>query len=721
MSKEIDKVCDCLVAIVGAQSPENMSDSLWKELVPLVRSSQCDTADVDFEMKVSRRLTSQLCLLSPHHDGCCAFVGTNIELFLCGILQALLDTNRLEIFPSCNFDLIRSLGGEGIAREILAELDVFNGLEPARLANMSIKELQSIADTQRRRKARAEAPWELLESLGDALSQQSQLSVAAVLKTIDNDLPSSYVESLHAACLEKECFSCFALIRNVVSAVSQRHRPMFESIVSQIVRIVSTEMLRILQGLRYFDQTDLGGSQDSATTSGRAKILSLFNSYSELFVATISWILREAPADAPLSWKLLQGQLCERVVYPLLRRQNVDLILSLKSVIAACQSTPGGFPVSVVHTSGIPGFSAHIEPLFDAAFRRCRQFVLAPIQSSVLQSYLVDGLLKVDGGNEASLAKLIGTAFTPSPVTALEFSQGPLQEEIDRYLHVVESGAPSDAWRHQMVQKRVETMRAVIIPKISQRKGSLDSKRKVIRVLSHILACSDGLQGLATENELFELLTSLVRSLRQVMFQGLKSHVVDDSLISVALACAANIALLEIPRKDIEDPRSLLCWSDEKVLHFDDLGDLSILCQDELMALYFHCYFHWMYSLGADIACGSQSTNPTLFDLRQLCCKDNTGDLDESVLLNLISARNDCDDSSELELWTKAFVCIEERLFGSKAENERPQVVNVYAKVVVENTDSVGTKDGVLAPWTPSRSVTRSAKEYMAVILSLSS
>jgi hypothetical protein len=151
-------------------------------------------------------------------------------------------------------------------------------------------------------------------------------------------------------------------------------------------------------------------------------------------------------------------------------------------------------------------------------------------------------------------------------------------------------------------------------------------------------------------------------------------------------------------------------------------GDLSTLAGNALSALYLHSFFQWMYSLGSEIARGQQTSIDVLSDLRQLLrYTEKVGDVDESALFDLISARNDPDDSSQLILWTRALMCAQERLFGSKAENLKP-IVNVYAKTSQnEGSGSGDAKEHSLEPWKPSSSVARSAKEYMAAILYMSS
>lgn len=717
LNKEIDMVCDCLVAMAVA---ERSSDSLLKELVPwMYPYSQRDSEDTEYEMKIAKRLSTEICLVSSEYKGCQAFVGQNMELFLNGIIQTLLDPDRLGVFPSCHFEMIRNVGGDSAARETLAALDIFNGEMPSRPLDMSVENFESILGAQNRRRVRVESPWQLIGSFAAAILNQFEL-LATTVKDMDGDLTSSYEQTLGAACLEKESFACFTFLRNILSALSRSDVPKFEKIAAHLLSFMSTEVLRIVQGLRYFDQTNSGNSD--ASTPGRTKLVSLFHVFSEIFVATAAWILRETPASTTHEWKPIQKQLCESLFYPLLRRQNFDMTLNLKLIIESCQSVAGSVSVSSLQASGIPGCVAYFNPFFDMALRRCRQLTVAPVQSSVLQNYLFEGICSAEAGNEILMANLVGTCFRPTEPTGLVLSpQGPLQEELDRYLFFVESVLPRANLKIDMAEKRLETIRAVIIPKLAQRKAALDVKRKILRVSNHIFASRDAFVDAYTEFDMCELVATFVRPLRLSLFQCMKSKSVDDDLVSIVFACTANLARLLMPNPSSEE-ETVLCHIDDAVSQLDTC-DLAILCQIELRALYLSAFFRWMYTLGSKIAREDDSTNSlhSLSSFRQLCGKERLDHPDESVLSDLILSRSDDDAPSKLEIWTKTLICVEEKLFGSKAENAKP-VLNVYAKAVPTTAMGDGIEgEAALKPWKPVSGVTRSAKEYMTAILSMSS
>ncbi len=718
LSKDVDKICDCLVAMAVSGMRDHDSRTLWDDLMQLIRRSQSEDEDTEYEMKISRRIATELCFLSSEYSNCCSFVADNIELFFFEAIQFLLDPNRLEIYPSCHFELISEMGGEKAAKEALLALDLFDGEESSRPWNITIEDFESILELHIKRRTRAEFPWKIIESLTSVASKRSH-SFTVILEDFVRALPTSFEESLSVASLEKESFVCFTCLRKVVSALAKSNIQLFEKMSAGILCFMASQLLRIVQGLRYLDQTILEGSLERSSPDGRTRVFCLFGAYSELFIALSAWILRETPAGMSGGWITLQSQLCEKIFYPLLRRQQSDMTSNLKVVMQSCRSISGSITPSTLPFSVIAGCTQYFEPFFDIALRRCHQLVSAPIQSSVLQNYLIEGLCLSEQDREVSIAKLIGNAFKAAPRDPCLLSQGPLQDEIDKYLSFVELNMPSSECESNMAQKRFEAMRSVIIPRISQRNGNLDVKRKILRVAIHILSSSDALKNVNSICKVSDLIASFVKSLRHTTFQSMISKFVDSNLISVLFSCAAKLAQLNISEDPCSDEISLLGQSDNAVAQLESC-DLSILCESELKSLYFHTFFQWMFKLASKIARETEVANVhgQVYRFRALCSKVNQEVPDDSLLSDMILSPNDDEKSASLENWTKAVVWIEDKVFRSKSENVRP-VVNVYSKPSVNSTDGDKT-EYTLEPWRPSSGVTRSAKEYMADILYMS-
>lgn len=720
LTKEIEKICDCLIAIFVGEKRHCSSMSLRHDLTRLLQCSQCDDEDAAYSMKISGRIATQMCLLSCDYDNSCDFVAENMEIFLYEAIRILFDTDRLEVYPSCHFELFRSIGGDDAAKGALVALDLFLGEESSKPFDMSNEDFESILDAQGKRRVRVELAWKFIENLGSSASRRSH-QLAPILENFDCDLSSRFDHSLAAPSLEKESFACFNFLRNVISALAKRDVQVFERISARILCYMASQVLRILQGLRYLDRTTLAETNEGSVADGRIKIDCLFCSFSELFIATSAWILRETPTGVSEVWATLQCQLCERIFYPLLRRQQVDMVLNLKFLIQACRTMSDSVSLSTVPVLGITGSMKYFGQYYDMALRRSRQLVFAPIQSSVLQSYLIEGLSVTERACEVSFAKLIGSSFSVEMDHPVISSKGPLQCEIDRYLQFVESSKWGEECEGQMAQKRFDTLRDVIIPKISHRQGNLDIKRKILRVANHILFKGDVLQNLDSGFDIVELIVSFARSLRHIFFQCMKARVVDCDLVSISFSCASNLARLNI-RGLSSDEGTLLGQSDDLVSKLD-CCDLSILCESELQALYLHSFFQWMYTICSylvrEMDAGNTTSSIHLF--RELCAKENLDPLDETLLSSMILLREEGGSSMRLENWTKALVWIEDKLFRSRSGNVHP-VVNIYSKSAVNSTETdIETSESTLEPWTRTSRVTRSAKEYMTAILTMSS
>ena len=611
LSKDTDKICHCLVAMAVVETRHVESRSLWDELVRLVGFSMFDGEDIEYEMNISKAITTQVCLLAPRYKTCSSFLSEHMDLFLCKAIESLLDPNRLEIYPSCHFEVFRENGGDEDVRAALIDLDFFNGEESSRPGDMHVKSFETMLRRQVKKKARAHIPWMMIDNLRSVTTSNSH-SFALILDLWDKDLKSSFEETLAASSLEKEAFVCFVFLRNIVSGCAKKDVGLFEKVSTHILSSMASQTLRIVQGLKYFDQTNVDPSQTTNSTSEGVKIQLLFRAFSELFVALSAWILRETPARSSDRWKALQGQICERIFYPLLRRQSVDMTLNLKLLIQACRSVTGHFPLSTQPQSGVPGCMKYFDSYHDMALRRCRQLVSVPIQITVLHNYLIEGLCLAEDAREVSVAKIIGDSFSNkrNDTDSTVLAHGPLQEEIDRYLRWVESQMPPVHGDGGMSLKRFEMLRTAIIPKIAHNYGGLDRKRKLLRLVREILSLKDAFRYLPRTYNEMEVMESFVKSLRYTIVQCLKSKMVDSDLMIQSFACAAELAGLHIAVSG-SDESCLLGHCDNLVSQLSTC-DLSILCESELTALYMHAFFQWMYTLGLNLARETLHANSTL-------------------------------------------------------------------------------------------------------------
>ena len=128
--------------------------------------------------------------------------------------------------------------------------------------------------------------------------------------------------------------------------------------------------------------------------------------------------------------------------------------------------------------------------------------------------------------------------------------------------------------------------------------------------------------------------------------------------------------------------------------------------------------------MGLNLARETLHSGPALghlHEFRNRCRNQEFKNADETLIASIIlSQRNERQESKQLDHWTQVLLAVEDKLFGHKSENIRP-VVNVYSKSTVISINEETAEDSALEPWKPTSKVTRSAKEYMTTILSLSS
>jgi hypothetical protein len=734
IAKDLDKVCDCLVSLVATESRNDNAGELSSMMLPLLRASRDDNKDADFDVQIAQRLSSELCFLSQKFESCQRFVSEQYETILFNFLETLLDSNRLEIFPSCNLERIAEDAGDVAAQRALTLLDLFNDdLSQGPHDESNRREFGAMVEIQQKRRNRAEKVWKYCQALGSSLTKAEQSQVEethhlqfattlgiALLKR-DNDLSRS-PRSLHnSRSLEKETLDCFKLLRSIISASakSDDNNSAFEKISSFAISLVASHVLRIVQSLKYHDQTCASGSQDSEADFRRVKIGELLASYSELFIATVAWILRENQNDGTEPWKYLQSQIRDRLISPVLRRQSIDFTVCLQQIVVASRLVlAGSSQKSTTTCTGLPGCSQYLLGMFDKIIRRSRQLILAASRASQnlsLQSFLVEAVIGTDAVHEDQAAWLVGISFksTKSSRNRLMF-RSPLEKDIDEYLWFVEQELSTSSNLLERIKKtKLEFIKTFVLPRVNQKKASLARKRKVLRLVAYILetdADRTAPPDLSSLNG--DIPSSLVKGIRSTLFQCLEKSVVDDHFVSVVFVCSVSLANLTIECEG--NTQSLIGWGRE-VVNASVNKSAAKLCKTEMEAIYLWVFFKWLQSLGNLIADASDSSTDKLLSYRKERISKDMNKMGEEVLFVNIDLDSLRQENNDLETWGSILRCTENHLFPSRTENN-PNIVNVYAKTGTSNA----TCEGSLEPWAPSSSVRRTAKEFMAEVVSMS-
>lgn len=719
MRQETQKICDCLIALALAQRACNATP-LWSKIVSWIQLANRNDIDTEIERKISKRLLVEICLLCLKRKACQTVVAEHLELFLCGIIRVLLDGNRLELFPTCNFDLLMDLAGDKATREELTAIDTFNGVTSTRPVHMSVKDFRVVLESQRRRRERAGQPWEMIKNISFAFNHD-RVFLGDLFRASDHDLPSAFQISITSACLEKEIISCFLFFRNLITQLSRAttHAILYQTMIGSILSILASEILRVVRGLKYIDLTSQGLSKENGGDSDRGRIVALLHAMSELFIATAAWILRENRSNESSKWKRVQTHLCENILYPLLQRKHFDMTFSLGKLIEVCRplaslSVLAGPPT----TTGIPGCSKYFAHCYDIALRRSRQLVSSEILTSVLLSYMIEGVHESERESENHLCEIVGQSFCTRPSVPRHHSRGPLEEEMDQYLGHVESYAPHSNHKDRMTEKRMDGIRSVIVPKLSQRKNDIVAKRQILRIAKHMLLEEDALRCSTTSDvDIMSLTASFARSVRHAFVQCLAMPQVDDELITVIIDCTRNLARLDTAEFE-EDRKGMVRLCEELIANIDDW---EILCDSELRALYLHSFFRWIFFICNSLSRDGNACMNTVTALRRFCSREKHDLHSDLEIRDFVSKKKNPEvdgDDKNFVTWGGILASVDSKLFGSKSENERP-VMNVYAKSsTVRDALQNVENEKVVCQWSPSNNVTRAAKEYMTMIVS---
>lgn len=728
ISNELERICDCLASLIVSECGKENGGDLLNMAAPLIKAFDDSNIDAQFSMQIAQRLTSEMCSLAANYNVCRHFISTNIEAVLFNVLAALLDPSRLEIFPSCNIERIEAGAGELASQQALTLLDLFNDDAPkAPPDNSDFRELGVMASIQQRRRHKADQFWELCDKLGSAFTRLGHsevddpssfplLTVGAALLESDNDLPRRPPSFSSPLSLESETAKCFQLLRGIISACSTKrgiqNRITSERLASFTVGVIASHILRIVQSLKYYDQTC--SSTRQATTEEafrRAKLTELLSSFSELFIAVLTWILREMYHSGSTGWHSLLAQARDRLINPILRREHVDLTDSLQQIVLASKCVLTGTHSRNIATRGILGCSKYLDEMFDCLVRRSRQLIVAAVmtpQHLSLQSSLVEAVIAAKDQEEEDIACYVGSSFNPG------ISQGsrqpfrsPLHKEVDQYIRYVEQELQGTSPLCDNMNELIFSfLNTFVVSRLNHTRGCLQAKRRMLRLVHHILSTDISPFDLSDYSS---ILCSLVKGVCASLVQCLGTKNVDDAFICVAFTSSTNLAKLNIANGEGQH-LSLISW----IRHLFDtsvatrsLVDLSI---DEMRAAYLWAYFKWFQEFASIIVFPGNSGMEKLLGFRKKYSSESRNDQDTTGCLGT-DVFGSLREQKDFVSWDMILNCLENELFPPKNENN-PNIVNVYAR-----TKTDARNDDAMMNWSPSSNAKRTAKEYMAEVI----
>jgi len=726
---DFDEVCDCITTeIASTESDGIFSYELSKLVSKWIQPSFEDDEDSEFSSRAAGKLSSELCLLGAKFPTCKKFVLEHADPILYTFLKVLMDSSRLEKLPSCNFETIRESAGQTAVKQASLMLDLFNDHDfqeiDARLKKMQTRRQESVTGI-----------WNFCYNLGntfaknDSSSSGSSTIIGGALFNFDSDLRQTF-SIPDSISLENEIFKIFLLLRNIItSAVTNDGSYVtFEKISSCSLLLLANHILRIVQSLKYHDQTCSASSESSDREYKKARLSELLSSFVEIFIASTAWILREGAKNTSELWRAFQNYLIDRLLSPILKNQRVDSTVVLQEIIVSCKfllSIPYRQRASLpnIQCMGLVGCSKYLVGyFFNSILRRSKQFLVAIAlnrKNIGLRNAIFEAVMGANNDLEEAVSWKVGTSFSINKIRIIESRfmwpySSPIQKEIDKYLQFVEenftSRSDNDWWDAMIEMKRVFLIDQ-LLPRLNSGAG-IKMKRRALRLLSYILeydtTCAsstrDEVRGTIDINFVFVI----IKAIKSNVLQCLVKSSVDNELACIVFVCSMHLANLALFVEG--EHHNLLSWSRTKIQGTNDkiMLDLSGL---EVQSCYIWIFFQWLQTLANIVL----NQNNDLTSMRKQWQEEpqycRTGDMVEGAL-NL-------EQSKTLDTWDRMLNEFENFLFLSKPNNNK-NVINVYAKTSTTHQQQTLLNGKLFQPWVPSTAVKRSLKELMAVTLSSS-
>ncbi|CAJ1954577.1 unnamed protein product [Cylindrotheca closterium] len=707
VASELDRVCQCLVSLQLA-GPNLGDRAVLSDLLCIrVQSHFDDDSDSQFWVQISQTLSIELINLSKAFAICSELVKVNFERVLFNVLGMLFDSQRLEVYPSCNLERIRKYAGEEIGEQALDMLDIFNTCDSSSLVGTGI---EAVAKIQRKRRRKAERVWHMCHQISHALleseSDHGALSlegrIGSILQDKDTDLAQKAPSVLDSSSLEKEALQSFQILRTLASVIDRNeknHAVSMESVLAFSLSIIISQSLRTMKSLKYQESII---TRDSSNEQELRKIMTeeLLRTYLEIFVALVAWIFRNSRDGASKQWTALELHLRDNFLTPILRRRSVDLALTLKRILRTSLTVVTGnsdASSATLRLGSISGFSNYSDGILDSIVRRSRQLFIAISRQShfrSLQSSLLEAAIGCpEGDKELLLPRYLGNVFN----TSLEMKNGPdvspLGEGIDEYLSFVEKKVASDA----DCLKKSSFLDGLILPRLNHGKTKLTIKRRNLCLVGHLL------EGEMSDPTIESTsIMALVKGMRRSLLQCFKEPVIDNVFLSEALSCSNRLASTPVIMDDSRQ-EPLLSWSRRSV-DFEIPNDVAELSAKEQNGVYVWLYYKWLHSVGKIIVDTSEAGSGKRTSFRKLCKNDE----ESGIPMDLSQMMQEMDLKSSHQL-----LChVEGVLFPSRDENSA-SLANVYAN---ERLSQDSTSQQV-EDWKPTAGVRKCAKELMAEVV----
>jgi len=523
---------------------------------------------------------------------------------LATFIEALVDANTLNVFPTSNLDVMMTLGGnkskekeEKIATKLCRFVEIASenveNMNPDFEAKGFDKPKEDLLSFPGR--YMSTHLWSFGKDLGESIidpeitqsthdeSANIMLCLRKSLLNSNNDLDplvqnvcSDVLETLPLVSLERECMKRFIALRGIFEAVvfrqislngEQENIRLYQ--VQTLVPMLLNQMLKeldiISSGVKYYEKN---GTKEFQYQYAKAR--SLQQAYSIFLFAVASWLVNKISISNIPEFEELAQQLFNYLLIPSLKLS----LRSSKGKHSTISSTSRDFMMNLDMIPNIIDFgkSNHQEnetpsislDLFDAANFHIRELVIFAANSKSVQREstlfyeIVDSTLSTLVVQNKLTIRILPTLINGAEVNKTGNSSG-LGESLELYLSIIPMNPNSECSTEErvVINFRKFVIRKFMLPKLQH---TIPKKKIVILgYLAQILnnqSCflnddnspvrnnsdNDNEECLELEEDICKILNSLVSSLENALKIG---GAFRDSLLKNVFSCLYNLLSLK--------------------------------------------------------------------------------------------------------------------------------------------------------------------------------
>ena len=293
------------------------------------------------------------------------------------LIEAALDANAINIFPTSNTQVMNEVGGQGsIEREEDLSNRLLSSLAPEVNDTGSNFEVLCLDRIKNHNGLFiAKFLWTFASNLGTILCKDSYgplKSVGEILLQRDFDMNSTVQElsedvlgSLSLVSLERQCLKRFILLRGLFDAILNNdghdyNQIYISTMITTLIKQIFQELDFIAEGSQYNNN-----ERDDQKSYEVAKLKALQKAYTQLVISTASWIVKQIASSKLESSFHHANFIFDKLLLPSLQRGRLDRDLnnSYKNNIVSFDFIPKLFEYEHMSSDLYSATNNHIKEL----------------------------------------------------------------------------------------------------------------------------------------------------------------------------------------------------------------------------------------------------------------------------------------------------------------------------------------------------------------------